>query len=101
MAASGVQGMSVREAQVFAFVGGYADLFGAAMAAVVPEQPAFPIEDRIRLICRIVVPAVWGGADDGVCGVALPFGYAVAGAGEADLSVIDVAKADVEHVVPV
>ena len=48
------------EAQVFALVDGQADLLDAALAAVVPEQPASAVEDRERLVNGVVVPLVLG-----------------------------------------
>src|SRR5262245_35210580 len=88
------------EAEVFALVDRYPDLLDAAFTPVVPQQPTPPIEDRIRLVHGVRVPPPLAGPDDRVGRVPLPPGDPVSGAGQADLGVVPVPEADVEHDVP-
>src|SRR5262249_24064057 len=46
------------KAQVLALMQRQPDLLDAAFATVIPEQPSFAIEDRIRLVNGVVVPLV-------------------------------------------
>src|SRR5713101_3286207 len=88
------------ESQVFAVVEHHADLLQRAVAAVAPQPPSLAVEDRVRLVTGVVVPLVAPRADDRVGRMTLPVGEAVPGAGEADLGMGFVAKANVEHQIP-
>src|ERR1019366_5127520 len=89
------------EAQVLALMKRQPNLLNAAPATVVPQEPLFPIEDRIRLVNGVVVPLVLAGANDGISSMTLPVGDPVLGTGNADLGVVPIPKADVEHEMPV
>ena len=78
-----------------------ADLLDGPMTTVVPEQPAFTVENDRGLVHGIVVPAVWRGADDWIGRMTFPVFDAVTRTGNANLRMVHVAKANVEHVVPV
>ena len=93
----GGAGLFFREAEVFSFVGGEADLFDGAVAAVEPEAPLEAVEEGERFVAGVGVPLPISWTDDGVGGVALPLGEAIGGAGEADLGMIFVAEADIKH----
>src|SRR5262249_61277546 len=88
------------EAEVFAVVDRHPDLLDAAPPPVVPQQPTPPSEDRIRLIDGVRVPPALAGPDDRVGRVPLPPADPVPRAGQADLGVVPVPEADVEHDVP-
>src|SRR5215467_10122508 len=79
---------------------GHADLFAITFPPVVPEQPAPAVEDRERLVDGIGVPLSRAGADNGVGGMPVPAGDAILGPGQADLGVVLIAEADIEHHIP-
>jgi hypothetical protein len=81
------------EARILAAVQNQAGLFERAMAAVVPKQPLESIENGIRLVARVAIPHVQPGADNRIIPMALPVVDAVPRARQADLGVIDIAKA--------
>src|SRR5208283_1459761 len=58
--------MQRTEAKVLALVPHHADLFQAAVAAVVPEQPFPAVEDGERLVAGVVVPLAFPRLNDGV-----------------------------------
>src|SRR5262249_14597787 len=89
------------EAEIFAVVDYRPDLLDAAPTPVVPQQPSLAVEDRIRLVHRVRVPAALAGPDDGVGPVPLPARDPVLRAGHAGLGVILVGGADVEQDMPV
>src|SRR5262245_14661942 len=89
------------ESQILPLMQRQPDLLDAALATVVPEQPLLAIEDRIWFVNSVVVPLVLARPNDGVGSMALPVGDAVLRAGHADLRIVHVPKADVEHDVPV
>ena len=89
------------ETQVLALVRDQADLLHAAVAAVVPEQPLLAVEDGKRLVAGVVVPLASPGRMIGLAGWRCQSVMPSLRAGDADLGVVHVAEADVEHHVPV
>src|ERR1700678_2764790 len=67
---------------------------------VVPEHPAPVGADSKRLVARIRIPAIRSRTHDWIASVLDPAGYSVLRSSHADLRVINVAKPDVEDVIP-
>src|SRR5689334_18249709 len=76
------------------------DLFQASPPPVVPKQPLFSVENRIRFVTGVLIPLVLALANDGILRMPLPVGDSIAGPGNSYLGVVDVAKTDIKHGVP-
>src|ERR1700688_3203015 len=78
---------------------GQTNLLDVSPPAVVPEQPPPGVRliDREWLVAGVPVPLIGAGADDRVGLQPPPIRDAVFRAGDADLRMVHVAEADVEH----
>src|SRR6266699_7085177 len=81
---------------------GQTDLLHTPAPAIVPQKPTVTLQNRIRLINRVMVPILLRArANDQVVRVPFPIRNTVLGPRQADLRMIYIPKTDIEHHIPI